>query len=369
MRQYFHLCRSFIFCSMLGYSLHAVSYVAYAEADSLHDVQNANTKLHQLDSIQAQDSKKYSVKIQKKEKKQDIFSFPTIKVSRLTIADSRRYYGTIQEDESRVYSLSVRADGFIEKLFVSQIYAPVKAQQPLFSFYAPEIVDAQSEFLATLPHSHLAQQKLLLLGVDSKEIARLRSSRKINNAVTFYAPFDGVVFAKNVNRGSGVKKGDEVFRIIDISTLWVIASINQEDLPFIRQNDNRTYVQIEGYQGKVAVTLDRIYPNIVDNFVRVRFVLPNNDFTFFPNAFAQVTIESSPKERLILPKNAVLFKNNKYFVFLNDDGEFIPQEIQARRILGTRFYEIIDGLEEGQSVIKDALFIVDSDAQNNGWFE
>ncbi len=298
-----------------------------------------------------------------------LFSFPTIAVKKETLSDSRRYYGKVTEDEGRVYSISVRADGFIEKLFVTQNYTQVKAKEALFSFYSPEIIDAESELLATMPHAHLSQQKLLLLGVDSKEIAKIKSSRKIINAVTFYAPFDSVVFSKNVNIGSGVKKGDEIFKLIDITSLWVVANINQEDLKFVRENGNIAYAKIEGYKDRVKIELDKVYPNVVDNFIQARFILPNTHLEFFPNAFAHIYIESKPKEMLVLPTNAVLFKNNKYFAFINDDGEFIPQEIQARRIMGTRFYEILDGLNEGDQVIKDALFIVDSDAQNNGWFE
>ncbi len=297
-----------------------------------------------------------------------IFSFPTIEVSKQTMSDSKRYYGKTTEDESKVYSVSVRADGFIEKLFVDKNYMQVKAKEPLFSFYSPDIVDAQSELLATLGH-YQTQQKLLLLGVDSKEIAKIRSTHKIINAVTFYAPFDGIIFNKNVSVGSGVKKGDEIFKLINISTLWVVANINQEDLTFIKENGNIAYAKIEGHKERIKIELDKIYPNVIDNFIQVRFLLSNPNLEFFPNAFAYIDIESKPREMLVLPTNAVLFKNNKYFAFINDGGEFIPQEIQARRIKGTKFYEILDGLEKGDRVIKDALFVVDSDAQNNGWFD
>ncbi|RDU59197.1 HlyD family efflux transporter periplasmic adaptor subunit [Helicobacter sp. MIT 14-3879] len=367
------LCVGLLFVATLYINAHNHDTRMNTTQSDSQQAQNPNetTKLplNKEYSHQKQNQTTQTDTTQKPHKKQDIFSFPTTHVSKQTIADSRRYYGTLKEDESKIYSLSVRADGFIENLFVTQTYAQVKAREALFSFYSPEIIDAQSEFLATLPYSHLAQQKLLLLGVDSQEIAKLRNTRRIMNAITFYAPFDSLVFIKNVNKGSGVKKGEEIFQLINISTLWVIANINQEDLAFIRQNNNIAHAIIEGYQGKIEITFDKVYPNVVDNFIQARFILRNPDLKFFPNAFVQVYIESPPKERLVLPQNAVLFKNGKHFVFINDEGDFIPQEIEAKRILGTKFYEIIDGLEENQSVIKDALFVVDSDAQNNGWFE
>lgn len=293
---------------------------------------------------------------------------PTITVTKQNIADSKQYYGTLTADESRIYSISMRIDGFVENLFVTANYTKVAKNDALFAMYSPELVDAQSEFLATYNHSHLAKQKLELLGVSNKEIARLQKNRKILNKVTFYAPSDGIIFVKNINIGSGIKKGDEVLRIINIDSLWVLANINQEDLAFITQGNHKAYVSIEGFHEKIPLQFDRIYPEITDSFVRARFILSNPKHTFFPNMFAYITIESDAKSRLTLPKHAVLLKNNKYFVFIEDDGEFLPQEIQARRILGTSLYEIIDGLQEGDRVAKNALFILDSDAQNNGDF-
>ncbi len=294
----------------------------------------------------------------------------TTKVTKQEIKDSRIYYATLKEDESRVYSLSVRADGFIHKLLISQNFTKVSKNQPLFLFYAPEFIDAQSEYLATIDskHTSLSHKKLELLGIDTKEIATLHQTHKILNEITFYAPFDGVVFAKNFNVGSGVKKGDEVFKIINLDELWVIATINQEDLGFLQKVAN-AYVKIEGFQDEIPIRLNQIYPQISNGFIQARFILPNPKGEFLPGAFGQVRLESAPHIGLTLPKNAVLYKNGKYFVFVQEDGEFLPKEIQARRILGSKDYEILQGLDEGEIVAKDALFMLDSDAQNNGEFE
>ena len=166
------------------------------------------------------------------QKPQAVFSIPTISPKKQNIAQIKQYYATISADESRNISLSVRVDGFIQKLFVDKIYTQVAKGEPLFSLYSAELIDAQSEFLAT--RNRLSNEKLALLGVDSKEIDKIAKTHKILNEVTFYAPIDGVVFTKNVNVGSGVKKGDEVFRIINLDKVWAIASINQEDLAFLK---------------------------------------------------------------------------------------------------------------------------------------
>lgn len=306
---------------------------------------------------------------------------PIFEVKKETISESKSYYAKLEANQSETFSVVTRTDGFLQQLFVSQIYEKVRKNEALFTFYSPELIDAQSEFLVTsrYNHGHLARQKLELLGVNSKEIAKL-SKGKILNEVTFYSPIDGVIFAKNFNAGSGVKKGDEIFKIVNLDKLWVVANINQDDMSFIQtldsnklqnleQNAIKSYVILDSYKKKIPIKFDIIYPNVVNNFVQVRFILDNKNGEFFPNMFAKVLLETPQKERLILPKSAILQKNKKNYVFIASDDEFIVQEIEAKKILGSEFYEILDGLEEGDIVAKNALFMLDSDAQNNGDFE
>lgn len=295
------------------------------------------------------------------------FTIPTITPKKQEIADVKRYYATIAEDQSRTISLSVRVDGFIQKLFVDRIYTKVRAGEPLFLMYASELIDAQSEFLAT--RNALSRQKLELLGVDSKEIDKIAKSHRILNEVSFYSPIDGVIFTKNINVGSGVKKGDEVFKIVNLSQVWAIANINQEDIGFLQKANTKAYALIEGYDKRIPAQLELVYPQVSDGFVKARFIIDNPNERIYPNMFAYIFIESPKFSRLTLPKNAVLYKDNKYFVFVKEDDDFMPLEIQARRIRGSNFYEIIDGLSEEQNVAKNALFILDSDAQNNGDYE
>ena len=301
------------------------------------------------------------------QKPQAVFSIPTISPKKQNIAQIKQYYATISADESRNISLSVRVDGFIQKLFVDKIYTQVAKGEPLFSLYSAELIDAQSEFLAT--RNRLSNEKLALLGVDSKEIDKIAKTHKILNEVTFYAPIDGVVFTKNVNVGSGVKKGDEVFRFIKLDNVWAIASINQEDLAFLKASSTKAYIMVEGNSEKIPAELEMVYPQVSEGFLKARFVIDNAKGDIFPDMFAYVFIESPATQRLTLPSNAVLYKDRKYFVFVEDDGAFLPQEVEAKRIMGTKFYEILSGVHESQKVAQNALFILDSDAQNNGDYE
>ncbi|OBV29092.1 hypothetical protein BKN38_08515 [Helicobacter sp. CLO-3] len=405
-----------------------------------------------------------------------LFKIPLIAPKRQNIGDSMQYFGIIKEDESRIHSLSVRADGFIEQLFIADTYAQVKKGAPLFTFYAPEIIDAQSELLGTFDsrHRHLAREKLALLGVHEKEIKAIESKRAIKNAIAYYAPFDGVVFTKNANVGAGAKRGDEVFRIVNLDKVWVIASIPQEDLGLLLQASNaaktgakipesknapeskntkdaleskisesaktsesapesknaesksaestntdssknssadsdknldsdksasqsapestpaestlatlqaRATLQDRAHAKPFALTFDMIYPEANQGLLQARFIAENPTKELFPKAFVTITLNIAPSTKLTLPQSAILRKNGKFYVFVYDDegsegekvllhhSEFMPREIEARKILGSSFYEILSGLGENDLVAKDALFVLDSDAQNNGDFD
>ncbi len=103
--------------------------------------------------------------------------------------------------------------------------------------------------------------------------------------------------------------------------------------------------------------------------VDVRFILENKDLKLLPNMFAKVELKTMTKDRLTLPKTAVLTKGDKYYVFKPiSKSEFEPIKIEAKRIASNK-YEVFDGLKEGDTVINNALFLLDSDAITNNLYQ
>ncbi|PAF48304.1 hemolysin D [Helicobacter sp. 12S02232-10] len=297
------------------------------------------------------------------------FSLPTIKVIQQEIAPSKRYYALLQPDESRIYSQNVRFEGFVEKLYANKTYLKVKKGEKLFSVYSPELINAQGELLASLRFNEqigAIKEKLRLLGIPKNEIESIIKNRKIKNSIEISSNFDGVIFTKNISEGGFIKRGDELFKIIDLSHIWVVAKINQEDLEFLKHSQ-KAMVKVEGIPNKFQVTLENINPQIGlnDKFIEARFGLENQDSIFYPNMFAKIEIFGESKKRLVLPKDAVLIKNNQAIVFKKDDFGFTPINIEVKQ-LSNGDYEILQGLKLGDEVAKNALFILDADAQNNG---
>ncbi|WP_104748166.1 efflux RND transporter periplasmic adaptor subunit [Helicobacter cetorum] len=299
------------------------------------------------------------------------FNISTTKVIEKEFAQSRRYYATLEPDERLIFSQNVRFDGYVEKLYTNRTYTPVKKGEKLLTIYSPELASVQSELLSSLKFNHQVdaiKEKLRLLGLENSSIEKVISTHKVQNEINIYSRFNGIIFrkSKDLNEGSFIKKGQELFQIIDLSKLWAIAKVNQEDLEFLK-NTTKATLFVEGIKGKQEITLENINPivNEKDKMLEARFNVPNSKLLYYPNMFAQVEIFQKAKKMKVLPKEAVLIKGGKAIVFKKDDFGLSPLEIKATR-LSDGSYEILEGLEVGEEVANNALFVLDADAQNNG---
>jgi Cu(I)/Ag(I) efflux system membrane fusion protein len=159
-------------------------------------------------------------------------------------------------------------------------------------------------------------------------------------------------------------------QIASIDKLWFISKVYQSDLSFISKNQEAK-IKIDGIDMSFKTKVDYIYP-IADNKTKtidVRFEIDNKDLKLFPNMFGKASIKSSSIKMLTLPNSAVLTKGDKYYVFkpISAD-EFEPVVVEARRISSSK-YEIEEGLNVGDEVINNALFLLDSDAVTNNLYD
>ncbi|MGB3751743.1 MAG: HlyD family efflux transporter periplasmic adaptor subunit, partial [Arcobacteraceae bacterium] len=206
--------------------------------------------------------------------------------------------------------------------------------------------------------------------IDDIELERIKNAPKSLKSIDVHSPINAIVMKKNVNNKSAITKGKTILELANIENLWFIAQVYQKDLLDIKVGmDAKIY--IDGIDTPIKSKVDFIYP-IVNNeskTIDVRFNIKNKDLQIIPNMFAVVKIETTKRPMLTLPKTAVLNKGNKFYVFKPlSDREFEPVEIQAKRISSST-YEILDGLEENDEVINNALFLLDSDAVTNALYD
>ena len=302
-----------------------------------------------------------------------VFNKKLVKVQKEHIGTLKSFYGTSALNETKIYDIVTRFDGYITNLYANEQYKSIKKGKALFTIYSDEINSIQQElqiakkFNKSLINSNI--EKLKALDINSSTIKRIKSSKKTIKNISFYSPSNAIVLQKNINKGSFAKKGKLLLQLASLDELWFIASVYQKDLSFIKK-DMKARIYLDGIKKPIVSKVDMIYPtlDLKTKTVDVRFVLENKDLKLIPNMFGKVDIKTIEKEMLTLPKTAVLSKGDKFFVFQNlSKTEFEPIEVKAKRISSNK-YEIIEGLEEGQSVINNALFLLDSDATTNGLY-
>ncbi|MGE5302711.1 MAG: FixH family protein [Alphaproteobacteria bacterium] len=311
---------------------------------------------------------------------------------RTTIAEVRpltkkiRTVGIVTYDETKVAQVFSKVDGWVEKLFVDYTGKLVQKGQPLFTYYSPDLVTTQEEYLLaldarrTLGSSSIreisagadsllesAHRRLALWDISEDQIGELQKSRRPKRSLTLYSPTSGFVIKKDVLQGMKVMPDKELYTIADLSTVWVNADIYEFELAQIhlgqKASINLSYFPGRVFEGKVAW----ISP-VMDEKTRtakVRLEFPNRDFTLKPEMYTNVEIGIDAGRKLAVPDEAVLDSGVRKVVFLDKgNGRFAPAEVK----LGSKYdnyYEVLDGLSPGEKILASASFLLDSESRLN----
>ena len=310
---------------------------------------------------------------------EQLFSVQTVKVKKSTVAHTKKNYGYVKADDARIYDVAPRFGGFVEKLYVDKIYTYVKKGQPLAVVYSPEVFKAKEDYINSYRYSKIknnkgmlrsAKLKLELLGVSQQEINEVIKNKKASKNTTIYAPISGYIFAKNITHGSAFNAKNKLFEIVNIDEVWVEAKIFEDDIAWMK-NANKFTVSFKTTPKIFTTSNKLLYPNLdpKEATLTMRLRLKNSGNTLFPGMYANIISQSSAKEMLTLPQTAVILKDGKYYAFVvgEYEGEYEPVEIGAKP-LDAHTYIITDGLNEGDEVVNNALFMMDSDAQINGLY-
>lgn len=293
------------------------------------------------------------------------FNIKTIKAKYQTKKVTNSYYASTSYDESRIYEVSIRFDGFIEKLYADELYKSIKVGDKLFDIYSKEIYTLKNELSSTKDFKRVQDtilQKLRLYEIDADAI------NSKSETISYKSKFSGFVIEKNIFEGSFAKAGTTLFKIADSSKIWVMAKVYQKDLAFIKKGMDAR-VEIEGIKKPIDAKVSKIYPKInkEDLSFDVRVDLDNEDAKIFPNSFAKVHISKDIATALTLPKEAIIKRDSKLYAFVKTaKNEYEPQEVDAKYMGG--YYEILSGVDENTIVVLNALFLLDSDAQTNGYY-
>ena len=287
-------------------------------------------------------------------------------VSHHEFGKSIRAFGQIAASTRLEYAVDVRTKGWIVDLAVDAVGDTVKKGDLLFTYYSPDLMNAQSDFLIGSRVGNAAQ-RLRLYGMEDKAIAELKERGKFFEETPFYAPADGTVTMLNVRKGAHVNEGGSVLKLQDFSKLWVNADVPLRDVQFLEVGIPAK-ITIPETGEKNEALVDFIHPvnDPQNRTVTVRLVLDNPDGALKPDTYVDAAFNAKVQSRLAVPAEAVLYSGMGAYVIEDaGDGYFRPVMVETG-ITSQGLTEITSGLSHGQSIVKSGQFMLDAESNLKG---
>lgn len=295
-----------------------------------------------------------------------------------------RAVGTVQADERREWVVSTKFEGWIEKLHVNATGQKVRRGDPLMEVYAPELVAAEREYLlawqsqksmasaSELGRTSAAQladaslERLKNWDISNDQLKRLQREGTVARTLTLRAPADGVVMEKMAVSGMRFAAGDPLYRLVDLSAVWLIADVFEQDLGAIREGQ-KVKATVTAYPGAEFVgTVAFIYPSVSaeTRTTKVRIEVANPDGRLKTDMSANVELAAGASEGSVLtvPDSAVLNSGTRQAVLVDrGEGRFEPRAVTLGAA-ADGYYEVKSGLAAGEPVVVGANFLIDAEA-------
>ncbi len=305
-------------------------------------------------------------------KKQVLANVSTVVVKKENLQEQVTAYSYLDFVENNRKTISARFNGRIEKLYVDNTGDYIKKGQPLFEIYSPDLVQAQNEYLIALNNSSnsttllkASKKKLEIFGLTSEQIQTLEKTHEINIILTYFSPISGTVIEKKVQEGVYVNEGTAIYDVAELSTLWNIAEVYENNLSSVRVGRPvklrlRAYPG-EEFNGKVTF----IYPvvNSQTRTIKVRSEFSSYGGKLKPQMYGETIFSNTGGQGLLVPVNAVIIAGQRTVVWAKaGDGMFEARSVQIGNRFGDK-YQILSGINEGDEIAATGGFLIDSESQ------
>ncbi len=296
-----------------------------------------------------------------------------------------RTVGKIDFDETKVYSINTKIMGWVEKLYVDYTGKVVRKGDPLMELYSPELVSTQEEYLQAIRYRNQlqkssleearrgadalvesAKRRLLYWDITEAEIQELEKRGTPRKTMTFYSPVDGIVMDKMVFKGKAVMAGMDLYKIADLSTVWIIADIYQFELPWVKVGQ-QAEIELSYLPGRTFKgTITYIYPTLSmeTKTAKVRVEVRNTTtLDFKPEMYATVKLISPVVvDAVAVPDQAIIRSGERNIVVVAlGGGYFDPREVKLG-VMADGYVQILEGVREGEKIVTSSQFLIDSES-------
>jgi RND family efflux transporter MFP subunit len=290
-------------------------------------------------------------------------------VERRPLAREVRTSARIVADETRLYRVTVKVDGWVDKLFTATTGQFVKEGDPLVTVYSPDLLTAQNEYLVAARSGSTnlvasARRRLSLWDITEEQIDRLEKTGEAEKMLTLVAPTSGWIMERMVLPGQKIAAGEPLLVIADLSTVWGDADIYQSDLAYVKVGMpvelSLPYWADKKFAGKVTFVSATLDPE--SRTLKARLEIPNPELLLKPEMFATAKLSYELGESLAIPESAVMRTGQQTYAFRDaGDGRLVSTPI----VVGERsdgYCQLVSGLGEGDKVVTSANFLVDSES-------
>ena len=292
-----------------------------------------------------------------------------------------RAVGRVTADETALVDVSVKVRGWIAKLEVDSLGAPVRRGDVLFLLYSPDLYATQQELLQALREPgrggsgaapgradalvRAARKRLALWNVASADIDAIARRGEPQEDLPIRSPASGYVIQKNVVEGAAVEPGVLLYRIAPLDRVWIDAAVQESDLGLVSvgQRARVSLPSLPGasFEGSVAYVYPSLDPETRTG--RIRIELPNPEHRLLPDMYANVDLRIERGEQVLVPASAVIYAGPRRVVFVDlGEGRLAPRKIEIGAGNG-EFYEVLSGLEPGETVVSSGNFLVASESR------
>ncbi|MFI5058577.1 MAG: efflux RND transporter periplasmic adaptor subunit [Candidatus Acidiferrales bacterium] len=305
-------------------------------------------------------------------------------VERKPVRDEIRVTGNVAIDETRLSYVQTRFSGYIQKVFADATYKYVHKGQPLFTIYSPELAAAEREYLVAKQNAQglskstvpgvaagiaslvdASAGRLKQWNLPQREIARLQSSGQVQEELEIDSPVSGYITERNALPNLTVQPDTRLYTIADLSTVWVLAQVFQNDLGRIGIGEPAV-LTVDSYPGRTfRGRVDFIYPDVdmTTRTARVRLVFSNPNLTLTPGMYVNVVLQMPLGNQLVIPVSGVLQSGTRQIVFVDRGAGYLePRDVQLGPQAGDH-YIILKGLKAGERIVISANFLIDSESQ------